>query len=660
MCGIAGILKVHPAGMQPPAPEVAIPEVWLDVLDDSIKHRGPDGQGRFRDRVTRADGSVVDVAFVHRRLSIIDHASGRQPMVSERGPHPEKPRNGRVAVVFNGCIYNHRDLRRELQSAGHRFESDHSDTEVLIHGWREWGHGLFARLDGMFAVAIWDAASGTLTLAKDAFGEKPLARRGNDTCTVFGSSMAGVLRADAAVRHGVVAVLDRDRVGTWLRFGWDQVPPMEPLDIVAIGSARSVPSPAPDDRDENWSGRWGDVLQPREQSITAAEVDDLLRQAVRSRLDADVPLGVFLSGGIDSALVTVYAAMARPEIAAYTVRMGDASMDESAAAAETARCIGVAHHVLDCAASPAEDLVRLIQEIGVPFGDSSLLPSYWVSRAARKAVRVALGGDGGDELFLGYERHRALRSLMHAERMPRAVCRAISALCGGPATSSPKRRRVARFFDAAAHDGYKDLMAIFPLSLFEGLVESEISESSKRHFGCVLSGRTQDDDFAEMTALRADLMFYLPEDLLRKTDTASMAVGLEVRAPFLARELVDRIIRVRPDVLMPDGERKGLLKQVARKYLPDSIVDRPKMGFSIPIGEWFRTDYGGMKQLLLDTLGGPDPFPEDLLGITINRRFVATMVEDHMSRRRDHSQRLYMLLVLAIWAEWLRGVQRGV
>jgi asparagine synthase (glutamine-hydrolysing) len=219
---------------------------------------------------------------------------------------------------------------------------------------------------------------------------------------------------------------------------------------------------------------------------------------------------------------------------------------------------------------------------------------------------------------------------------------------------------VARFFDAAAHDGYKDLMAIFPLSLFEGLVESEISESSKRHFGCVLSGRTQDDDFAEMTALRADLMFYLPEDLLRKTDTASMAVGLEVRAPFLARELVDRIIRVRPDVLMPDGERKGLLKQVARKYLPDSIVDRPKMGFSIPIGEWFRTDYGGMKQLLLDTLGGPDPFPEDLLGITINRRFVATMVEDHMSRRRDHSQRLYMLLVLAIWAEWLRGVQRGV
>jgi asparagine synthase (glutamine-hydrolysing) len=163
-----------------------------------------------------------------------------------------------------------------------------------------------------------------------------------------------------------------------------------------------------------------------------------------------------------------------------------------------------------------------------------------------------------------------------------------------------------------------------------------------------------------MTALRADLMFYLPEDLLRKTDTASMSVGLEVRAPFLARELVDRMIRVRPDVLMPDGERKGLLKQVARKYLPDSIVDRPKMGFSIPIGKWFRTDYGGMKQLLLDTLGGPDPFPEDLLGITINRRFVATMVEDHMSRRRDHSQRLYMLLVLAIWAEWLRGVQRGV
>ena len=161
------------------------------------------------------------------------------------------------------------------------------------------------------------------------------------------------------------------------------------------------------------------------------------------------------------------------------------------------------------------------------------------------------------------------------------------------------------------------------------------------------------------SALAKDLFDYLPDDLLRKIDTASMSVSLEVRAPFLARELVDRMIRVRPEVLMPDGERKGLLKAVARKYLPDEIVNRPKMGFSIPIGEWFRTDYGGMKQLLLDTLNSADPFPEDVLGIRINRAFVAKMIADHMDRRRDHSQRLYMLLVLAIWTRWLRSVNRN-
>ena len=225
---------------------------------------------------------------------------------------------------------------------------------------------------------------------------------------------------------------------------------------------------------------------------------------------------------------------------------------------------------------------------------------------------------------------------------------------GGPSAGSSARRRIARFFDAAANYGYKDLMAIFPESIFRALVGEEFAVESRKHFGLVMSGRTRDDPLAEMTALRADLMFYLPEDLLRKTDTASMSVALEVRAPFLAKELVDRMIRVRPDVLMPDGERKGLLKAVARKYLPDEIVNRPKMGFSIPIGEWFRTDYGGMKQLLLDTLNSADPFPEDLLGIKINRQFVAKMIADHMDRKRDHSQRLYMLLVLAIWADWLR------
>jgi asparagine synthase (glutamine-hydrolysing) len=664
MCGIAGILKVHPVGTPPPAPEVAIPEAWLDVLDDSIKHRGPDGQGRFRDRVTRPDGSVVDVAFVHRRLSIIDHAGGRQPMVSERGPWPEKPRNGRVAVVFNGCIYNHRELRRELQSAGHRFVSDHSDTEVLIHGWREWGHELFAKLDGMFAVAIWDASSGAIVLTRDRFGEKPLYETDHGTMYVFASCVPGLVR----IRHMSVPrsspfshAAQFDCVARWMRFGWDTELPVARIIATPPGFVHRNATDVVV-CETGVMNDWGTRLQfdGRRESIRVMEVDALLSAAVRSRLDADASVGVFLSGGIDSALVAAFARDDSRSVDAFTVRMPIAQFDESEAAAQTARHLGVRHHVLACDANPATDLVQTVTQLGLPFGDSSLLPSVWVSRAARSAVKVAIGGDGGDELFLGYERHRIAGIFSRLKRVPSRLLRFGARLFGGLDVEFNRRRRVARFFDAAAHDGYVDLLSIFPRSLYEQVTGYDAQKSASRHrSGRALRGHCEDPELAANEAYEVDLQGYLPEDILRKTDTASMAVGLEVRAPFLARELVDRMIRVRPDVLMPDGERKGLLKQVARKYLPDSIVDRPKMGFSIPIGEWFRTDYGGMKQLLLDTLGGPDPFPEDLLGITINRRFVATMVEDHMSRRRDHSQRLYMLLVLAIWAEWLRGVQRG-
>lgn len=654
MCGIAGILKVHPPGSEVPPPDVAIPESWLDILDESIKHRGPDGQGRFRDRATRPDGSIVDVALVHRRLAIIDLAGGQQPMVSDRGPHPDKPRNGRVAVVFNGCIYNHRELRRELQSAGHKFVTDHSDTEVLIHGWREWGHGLFAKLDGMFAVGIWDQTDGSLAVARDGFGEKPLYATQTDRETAFSSSVVGVRAIKKRRGQALGPELDYTRVASWLQYGWDSWLPYS--ESVPISPGFPAYSPrrclGPDER--NWFGSWGDASAERTDTIGAGEVDQLLRRAVNSRLESDVPLGVFLSGGIDSALVLLYASERRADVEAFTVRMPDSRFDESEAAGETAGALGVRHHILDCEANPAEDLLSIVRSLGLPFGDSSLLPSMWVSRAARKRVSVALGGDGGDELFLGYERHRALRTLGHLETVPGSVLRTLARALGGPSAPLALSRKAARLFDAAANRGYKDLLAIFPTSILRELIGDDSANRAGMHGGFV--GWSEDLD---RTALRADLMFYLPEDLLRKTDTASMSVALEVRAPFLAKELVDRMIRVRPDVLMPGGERKGLLKAVARKYLPDEIVDRPKMGFSIPIGEWFRTDYGGMKQLLLDTLNSADPFPEHLLGITINRAFVAKMVEDHMDGRRDHSQRLYMLLVLAIWADWLSRISRN-
>lgn len=662
MCGIAGILKVHPPGTPPPPPEVAIPESWLDVLDESIKHRGPDGQGRFRDRATRPDGSVVDVAFVHRRLAIIDLADGQQPMVSERGPgYPERERSNRVAVVFNGCIYNHRELRRELENSGHEFVTDHSDTEVLIHGWREWGHELFAKLDGMFAATIWDASTATMVLGRDRFGEKPLYFDDQAGSVRFASSMAGLSRIRSACGYvrGISDDVSKFVLAGWIAFGWNSEPPQRSMKSVQPGYERFF---GEWDRSElrlrerlaKW--RWG---SQRDTSIDPAEVDSLLSAAVHLRLEADVPIGIFLSGGIDSALVALYASKAAPDIEAFTVRMPIPEFDESQAAATTARALAIRHHVLECAPSPAEDLVTAIQQLGLPFGDSSLLPSLWVSRAARGAVRVALGGDGGDELFLGYQRQRVLPALAVSRRVPASIRNAGSRLCA-PSLADPirRRRQFARLIVALSEGSYDELLAIFPRSIFSDVICDDVDFLFKRASMWQQTKTGTTEEFIA-SALAKDLFEYLPEDLLRKTDTASMSVALEVRSPFLAKELVDRMIRVRPDVLMPDGERKGLLKSVARKYLPEEIVNRPKMGFSIPIGEWFRTDYGGMKQLLLDTLNSADPFPEDLLGIKINRVYVAKMIADHMDRKRDHSQRLYMLLVLAIWVNWLRAVSRG-
>ena len=638
MCGIGGIVRVWPAGAEVPPPEVSIPEGWLDVLDESIRHRGPDGAGRFRDRAVRGDGMVVDVALVHRRLSIIDHAGGRQPMVSERGR--EGKGEGLVAVVFNGCIYNHRELRRELEGAGHRFVTDHSDTEVLVHGWREWGEDLPRRLDGMFALAIWDRERGGVFFARDLAGEKPLYEAVNDRAGVciFGSTLPAVLRGLLATGFDRAAEVTDLMLGEWVRYGCGNRPPMTWIREVeprgrrifgACGGGAVI--------DE------GEPLPERSAGgvISAGELDDLLSRAVASRLEADVPLGCFLSGGVDSSLIAQYARRAAGRLATFTVAMPDPRYDESRYAEQVARLIGTDHLTLRCEPRPAEDLVALIEQIGLPFGDSSLLPAYWVSRAARQHAAVCLGGDGGDELFGGYERH----VINPAFNRFRALLAAAPVLTR---ERHPKSRsaKLARLMRAARHGGYSDLRSIFPVEVFDRL---GLGAGPRRD-----RGERGDDP------LRDDFVKYLPEDLLRKTDAASMAVGLEVRSPLLSRSVVSAALRAPLSCLMPRGKRKGLLRQVARKYLPAEVVDRPKMGFAIPVSEWFRTDYGGMKTLLMDRLRSVEPFGPPSLGIEPDMKFVEKMVEEHMSRRRDHGQRLYMLLVLSIWAGWVgREMAKG-
>lgn len=386
---------------------------------------------------------------------------------------------------------------------------------------------------------------------------------------------------------------------------------------------------------------------------TADEVDQQLAHAVASRLEADVPLGCFLSGGIDSALVAHYARSRLGDLHTFTVRMPDARYDESEAAYRSSQHLGTTHHTLDCEARPAEDLVHLIHQLGLPLGDSSLLPTFWVARAARRFVKVVLTGDGGDEMFCGYERHtidRTLQIMRHA-MLP---MRLTAALIPGNVHPRSKFAKGLRLVSAAGYRGYDDLVAIFPTPLWRALVGTSVS-------------RRRGESQHELHGRDYDAERYLPGDLMRKADTATMAVALEARNPFLETELSRRALATPLSVLMPNGERKGLLKQVARKYLPPDIVERPKQGFAIPIGEWFRNDFGRMRQLLFDHLESADPFPGLAdTGVAINMDFVRRMLREHDAagqkslnpwRGRDHSQRLYALLVLSIWARWLDRVR---
>lgn len=654
MCGIAGIMRTGPIV----SPEVAIPDRWLDALDAPIAARGPDGAGRWRTRSPGPDGNIAHIALAHRRMAILDISGGSQPMVAPALGDG----TGEVAVTFNGCIYNHRALRTELQGLGHAFTTDHSDTETLLFGHRQWGRALHERLEGMYAAGIWDGADRSLVLMRDLAGEKPLyfaelrePAGDDDRPSPFivafassASSLFGLLRSmhRDAEAHGWpegqraalerAAAIDSDAMRHWLAFGWGEGTPWAGIRELKPGQVA-----------------WFDALGRtgrRRQSIEAEarrslpldtrSVWPLLQHATEQRLEADVPLGCFLSGGLDSGLIAAAAQQsmtARGErLKTFTMRMPDAAYDESDLALATARKLGTEHTTLDAepgtASSVALDLRSLIEWIGLPFGDSSLLPTYWLSRAVRGHVKVALSGDGGDELFAGYERHAATGWLTRTRPLWR-----IAGLFPWP-RGNPRSRaaKLARMCDAARGAGYADLVATFPTHSMQRLSGSSARRPTFR---------------VPPAPHLHDLETYLPGDLLRKVDSASMRVALEVRSPMLDRELIYRAAATPRRVLMPGGRRKGLLREAARGVLPDEVLSARKSGFAIPIGAWFRTP-GPLRETLRESLLDAQSFAG--IGVEINRPYVERMLKEHDAGTRDHAQRLYGLMTVAAWNGWRR------
>ncbi len=618
MCGIAGILRLDD---QPTA------EQDVAAMLDYIRHRGPDGQE------IRVHHPCV---FGHARLSIIDLEGGFQPMQADANVD-----HGRLIVVFNGEIYNHRELRKQLQAKGHQFKSDHSDTEVLAPAYRQWGTEFPKRLRGMFSFALWDEDKRQLLLARDRIGQKPLFIRHTENSLLFASQIPALCISEPPT-------INRSSLLSFLRLGYtgydsllNEITELPPAHVMTIhadtGEQKLIPF---------W--KMPRVSKSYSRTDLLADTTDLIRKAVHYRLEADVPLGCFLSGGIDSSIV---ASLAHEELTkrgegplrTFSVQMPVMAYDESEAAQAVAKHIGTNHTQLVASANGdiLADLRFLISVYGEPTADSSILPTYWLSKATRQHVRVALSGDGGDELFGGYDRYRAMRIIQrHRWWLKHLPADMISS-----ANPKSKIARVKRLIDAAkqadAPTQYQSIMHLFSSSQLNQLGFEGIDPS--RPYDAMPQWPDEVDPVH--AAMRWDLMHYLPMEVLRKVDRASMAVGLEVRCPLLDSHVCELATHLPPEVLMPTGKPKELLRKIAGDLLPSFIAKRPKQGFALPIGQWFRGDLQEpVRELFrsgaLASLGLSEAFSEQLL-------------DEHLATSHDHTHRLFALLELAIWKQWL-------
>ena len=553
----------------------------LERMTATLAHRGPDGDGFFVDE-------VLQVFLGHRRLAIIDIASGLQPMWNE---------DGQVGVVFNGEIYNHAELRSDLERRGHRFASDHSDTEVLVHGWEEWAEGLPTRINGMFAFAILDRTRRRLFLARDRFGEKPLYYAARPGFFAFASELTGLAAHPAISRSVAPRALQKF-------FAYGYIPAPHSI----IEGTSKLPG-------GHWlsydlsSGQlvkkayWRFVLEP-DLSITDAdeprlveECRSLLAIAARRRLMSDVPLGVFLSGGIDSSLVLASLAQSQPasSLSTFTIGFDEPSFDESAHATTVARHVGSRHHERQLSVERARDLIdEVLERLDEPLGDASLLPTYLLSAFTRERVTVALSGDGGDELFAGYDPFLALApAAAYSRLMPpwghATLRRLVDLLPISHANMSLdfKLRRALMGMSYSPSIQLPVWMAPLDPKDMRDLFESPLDIEDLYDEAITLWESDPRKDPIDRT-LEFFTRFYLQDNILTKVDRAAMMCSLETRAVFLDNDFVEFCRRLPSRFKLRNGERKYLLKKVARSLLPQSIVDRKKKGFGIPLAKWLR------------------------------------------------------------------------
>ncbi|MEK6238220.1 MAG: asparagine synthase (glutamine-hydrolyzing) [Planctomycetales bacterium] len=636
MCGIAGAVWTDPSA--------ALPEDAHRRMVDALRHRGPDDEGFRRGEFQPRPGYDPTPGFAlgQRRLAVIDVEGGSQPISNE---------DGSVWAVFNGEIYNDPELRRRLEGSGHKFRTG-CDAEILPHLYEDEGPGFAKHLVGMFAAAVWDVPRGRLVLVRDRLGQKPLVYRAEKHRLLFASELKGLLQAPDVPRE-----LDPAAIDEYLTFQY------VPHPGTIFRGIRKLP---PAHHAIFHQGRltveryWSPNFQ-QESNLTAKDAAEKLRSllddSTRRRMRSDVPLGAFLSGGLDSSIIVVLMQQHSDHpVKTFSIGFDSPEYDESAFAQEVSQANGCEHHALRIQPNALEILPKLVQSYDEPFADSSAIPTYYLAQFAREHVTVALSGDGGDELFAGYPRYGAVRLGQRLDALPSFLRGAIAGrgwlkLPSGSRQKS-RLRQWKRFVEAINKPPcarYAEWIAIFNESrraeLYTGEFIERLPDVDPVSFLQVAWQESNKRD-PVTTASLTDLATYLPCDLMTKVDVASMAHGLECRGPFLDHRVVEFAAALPIHMKLRWGQGKRILRETFADLVPASVLRRPKQGFGVPLDAWFRGDY---RDQLRETLLDPSALSRDVFRLGA----VEQLIDEHLAMRFDHSARLWSLLVFEHWRrEW--------